>query len=173
MIKTSPTLSGSTFEKAQKPQTTMVFGQNDRMAGSVPVRGRENSFAAEIAESDAAPQLSASALAGNNQTSGVTKNAEEDFGFLDFLDIVNPLQHIPLVSTIYQHLAGDTIKPAANVLGGALFGGPIGAAGSIAMTVASEVISGKSDTTSPQSALADTTAVAFADLRQGLSPYNS
>ncbi len=48
--------------------------------------------------------------------------------FRDLLDIVNPLQHIPVVSTIYRKLTGDTIDPAARVAGGTLFGGFIGAA---------------------------------------------
>jgi hypothetical protein len=48
--------------------------------------------------------------------------------FRDLLDIVNPLQHIPIISTIYRKLTGDTIDPASRVAGGAVFGGVIGAA---------------------------------------------
>jgi len=51
--------------------------------------------------------------------------------FGDVLDIINPLQHIPLVSSIYQSLTGDTQSPASKVLGGALFGGPIGLIASV------------------------------------------
>jgi hypothetical protein len=51
---------------------------------------------------------------------------DDGFSFGTLLDIVNPLQHIPIVSTIYQKLTGDEASPAANVIGGALFGGPIG-----------------------------------------------
>lgn len=50
------------------------------------------------------------------------------FSFFDFLDIINPLQHIPIVSSIYRHFTGDEIGGPARVAGGALFGGPIGAA---------------------------------------------
>ncbi len=173
MIKTSPMLTTNSSENVQKPQTRMVFGQNDRMAGSVPVSGRKGSFAAEIAGLESAPPSLATALASDNPASGTLTHSEEEFGFLDFLDIVNPLQHIPIVSTIYQHLAGDTIKPAANVLGAALFGGPVGAAGSIAMTVASEIMSGNNNDTLSAAVPTDTAVVAFADLRQGLTPYNS
>ena len=52
----------------------------------------------------------------------------EKVSFWDFVDIINPLQHIPVVSTIYRGLTGDAIAPAARIAGGALFGGFIGAA---------------------------------------------
>lgn len=51
---------------------------------------------------------------------------EDGFSFWDLLDIVNPLQHIPIVSTIYRAVTGDTIDPGARIAGGTLFGGPIG-----------------------------------------------
>ncbi len=49
-----------------------------------------------------------------------------DFSFGDFLDLINPLQHIPIVSTIYRAITGDEISGPAKILGGMLFGGPIG-----------------------------------------------
>lgn len=51
---------------------------------------------------------------------------DDGLSFGTLLDIINPLQHIPVVSTIYQRLTGDEASPAANIIGGALFGGPIG-----------------------------------------------
>ena len=35
---------------------------------------------------------------------------------------------IPVISTIYRSISGDTIDPGAKIAGGTLFGGPIGAA---------------------------------------------
>lgn len=52
----------------------------------------------------------------------------DDFSFWDLVDIINPLQHIPIVSTIYRNLTGDTISNVARIGGGAIFGGFIGAA---------------------------------------------
>ena len=52
---------------------------------------------------------------------------EDGLTFWDLLDVINPLQHIPVVSTIYRAITGDEIDPGARVAGGALFGGPIGA----------------------------------------------
>lgn len=65
-----------------------------------------------------------------------------EFGFSDFLDIVNPLQHIPVVSTIYRELTGDELGAPARILGGALFAGPLGAAAGAA-SAAVEAVSGK------------------------------
>lgn len=52
---------------------------------------------------------------------------DDGLTFADVIDIVNPLQHIPIVSTFYRKLTGDTIDPAIRIAGGALFGGPLGA----------------------------------------------
>lgn len=56
---------------------------------------------------------------------------KDGFSFGDFLDIINPLQHIPIVSTIYRAITGDTIKPGARIAGDTLFGGPIGLVGGV------------------------------------------
>ena len=50
----------------------------------------------------------------------------QDFSFDDFLDIINPLQHLPVVSIIYRALTGDNIKPAMRILGDIGYGGPSG-----------------------------------------------
>lgn len=55
----------------------------------------------------------------------------EGFTFGDFLDVINPLQHIPIVSTIYRAVTGDTIKPGSRIAGDTLFGGPIGLAAGV------------------------------------------
>ncbi len=52
---------------------------------------------------------------------------DDGFGFKDILDLVNPLQHIPVIGNLYRKLTGDTLAPAIRVAGGALFGGPLGA----------------------------------------------
>ncbi len=62
----------------------------------------------------------------------------DGFNFLDILDIINPLQHIPFVSTLYRAMTGDTIAAAPRIAGGALFGGPIGAAVSLVNSIVAE-----------------------------------
>jgi hypothetical protein len=48
------------------------------------------------------------------------------FTFKSVLDIINPLQQIPVVSDIYRAVSGDTIATGSRLAGGALLGGPIG-----------------------------------------------
>lgn len=59
-------------------------------------------------------------------------------GTADFLDIINPLQHIPLISQIYRELTNDQIKPGARIIGGAVFGGGVGLATSSVNAVVEE-----------------------------------
>ncbi len=49
-----------------------------------------------------------------------------DPSFKDVLDTINPLQQIPVVSTIYRAMTGDTISTGSRLIGGALLGGPVG-----------------------------------------------
>ena len=44
----------------------------------------------------------------------------------DVVDIINPLQHIPFVTTLYEAVTGDTQKDGSKLIGGALYGGPVG-----------------------------------------------
>ncbi|MDH3739370.1 MAG: hypothetical protein OER92_09255, partial [Alphaproteobacteria bacterium] len=68
--------------------------------------------------------------------------AADGTSFLDnLLDIVNPLQHIPVVATIYRSITGDEIGTPARLIGGALFGGPVGFA-SVAVNLMVEEASG-------------------------------
>lgn len=46
----------------------------------------------------------------------------DSFGFGDVIDIVNPLQHLPIVATFYRNLTGDQIGAAPRVIGGAVWG---------------------------------------------------
>ncbi|MFQ5467456.1 MAG: hypothetical protein ACE5DS_04900 [Kiloniellaceae bacterium] len=61
----------------------------------------------------------------------------------DLIDIVNPLQHIPLVGDLYRALTGDEISAPARIAGGALFGGPIGFVVALANSVATQVNGGR------------------------------
>lgn len=52
---------------------------------------------------------------------------EDGFTFGDVLDMVNPLQHLPIVSMLYRGITGDEIAQGPRIIGGLLFGGPSGA----------------------------------------------
>jgi hypothetical protein len=54
--------------------------------------------------------------------------ADGSFSFRDFLDTINPLQHLPVVSTIYGWITGKhDIGDLPRIAGDALYGGPWGA----------------------------------------------
>ncbi|MFN0043869.1 MAG: hypothetical protein ACKVSF_11730 [Alphaproteobacteria bacterium] len=78
--------------------------------------------------------------------------AGDEFSFADILDFINPLQHIPVVSTIYRQLTGDKIGALAQLTMGGILGGPIGLIGAVA-NVAMETESGKSLEQAASSAL--------------------
>ena len=67
--------------------------------------------------------------------SGGATGADEEGFFSTLLDIINPLQHIPLVSSLYREITGDQISPTARIVGGGLFGGPIGLASASANAI--------------------------------------
>lgn len=79
----------------------------------------------------------ATMISGGGSTA--TANGATGLQFSDLLDVVNPLQQLPIVSNIYRATTGATINPISRILGGALFGGPIGAVAALASTVFEQV----------------------------------
>ena len=63
--------------------------------------------------------------------------------FETVIDSINPLQHIPGVSSVYQEVTGDTANPLSAMAGGFLFGGPMGLAAGAAGSFL-EMLTGKS-----------------------------
>ena len=57
--------------------------------------------------------------------------ADADFSFGDLLDTINPLQHIPAVSSIYRAVTGEAINPVARVAGDIIYGGAFGIASAV------------------------------------------
>ena len=100
---------------------------NDRMGGKVPVwdtaKTAKDNVAMEIASAaNPADESFNAALAYADASAGVTP--DEAFGFGDLIDMVNPLQHLPVVGYLYRE-----------VIGGGIYGGGIGAAGGLVDTV--------------------------------------
>lgn len=96
------------------------------------------------------------------------------FSFGDLLDIVNPLQHIPVISTLYRHLTGDQIGTPEKIAGDALYGGVTGLVCSLGDTLFQE-LTGKSvgdtvyamvigDDDKPAAVASDTSSVAPASV---------
>lgn len=74
-----------------------------------------------------------------------SEQAADDPGslFETVIDSINPLQHIPGVSSVYQEVTGDTTNPISAMAGGFLFGGPMGLAAGAAGSFL-EMLTGKS-----------------------------
>ena len=69
---------------------------------------------------------------------GGIESADGEGFFSTLLDIINPLQQTPLVSSLYREITDDEISPAARILGGGLFGGPIGLASASANAISEQ-----------------------------------
>ena len=52
---------------------------------------------------------------------------QDGISFLDLIDVVNPLHHIPVIGPIYRNITGDVIDVLPRITGSTLFFGPIGA----------------------------------------------
>ena len=61
-----------------------------------------------------------------------------EMSFAEFLAGLNPLHHLPVIGTIYREATGERIPPVMRVIGGALFGGPVGMLSSAVMAAIDE-----------------------------------
>lgn len=108
----------------------LTMEQNDRMAGPVPVwsppRTEQQRVASALSRAMYEDENRVDALSYAAQYN--TIGDDEEFGFGDLLDMINPLQHIPVVSRLYRHITGDHIKPVSQVVGDTIYGGPAGGA---------------------------------------------
>lgn len=153
------TLSSATVRRPAPPLATIAAQAAARAAanGKMPA-------AARIAETSAA-----------SGTAAANQPADDDFGFLDVLSMLNPLQYLPVVGSIYRAITGDTIPEGVREIGSlaisAVTGGPMGVAISAAATaieklvgfdpdqIATKVLASLgiiSDDSQPQAAAADT-----------------
>jgi hypothetical protein len=116
--------------------TALRMDPNGRTAGPIPYFGSMiHRTALATQDMSYAPQ-SASGDAGRPDIA--YEKQEEDYSFGDVIDIINPLQHLPVVGMIYRELTGDTMKSFSSIIGGAIFGGPIGAVSSTVNAIVKE-----------------------------------
>jgi hypothetical protein len=107
---------------------------NERTAGPMP------SFGSMVHETALAAQgmhyaphgSSATAMVDGTASPDIAYEGEKDdgFSFGDVIDIINPLQHLPVIGTLYRKITGDTMGSFSGVVGSTIFGGPLGAIGS-------------------------------------------
>lgn len=117
--------------------------KNERMGGFVPL-WEDAKSAITLNNSNVNPQaqqinnMSPSTADISTEPQAVSipqQAAAKPFGLADMLDIINPLQHIPLVNQAYRSITGDQIKPATQIVGGALYGGFFGAGAALVNAV--------------------------------------
>jgi len=84
------------------------------------------------------PSSQNSSTPGTAEDGGFKPFGDDGLTFYDVLDVVNPLQHIPVVASLYREWTGDEIDPVPRMAGGGLFGGIIGLAVSAVNVVIEE-----------------------------------
>ncbi len=123
--------------------------KNDRMGGFVPawktvendtsaLSKVENNLSNIGKNTDNNPSQTLSIMPLNSEEStpqNTSSQNQDEFTFGDFIDMINPLHHIPVVNNLYRHFTGDTIKPIGKIIGGGLFGGVIGASAGLVNTI--------------------------------------
>jgi hypothetical protein len=119
MLEINPVLAGTFDAPDYTPATT-----NIGVAGN----------AADSAGADNAQQTTTVADARRYtqfDRSVTDAGSTTNFSFGDLLDTLNPLQHIPVISSVYRAIAGTTINPVARVAGDMLYGGALGGVSAI------------------------------------------
>jgi hypothetical protein len=117
------TMASTTPDITAKPDK-MGYPFANKGINTIPTNDERDSAAfkaylSQQAENNTVTASSASPISGKSSFKSFIKGV---------FDIVNPLQHIPIVSSIYRHVTGDQISPGAHFVGDALYGGPIGGA---------------------------------------------
>ena len=123
----------SQFSNDTQTQRTLTYVKNDRMGGYVP----KYEIKKPKEETISFNEVIENAMAGSQGRDTLTEQPQNDeqFGFFDLIDMVNPLHHVPIIGHLYREFTGDEIKPIAKIMGGAAFSGPIGVASAIIDTV--------------------------------------
>ena len=105
--------------------------------------GREFAYP-KVMSIDALP-VAATAASVDQKGASAEKSAKSsdwDFSFHNLLSIINPLEHLPIVGTLYRAITGTHIGVPERIAGDALYGGLWGAV-SGAADAAFEAITGK------------------------------
>lgn len=154
------------------------------------LRSVQRSYGTPQEPSVPAPSVPDKAEVSTDKDLGDRVFGEDGLTFEDVLDTLNPLQHLPVVSTLYREATGDDISGASRVAGGTLYGGVFGLIGSAVNWLVEETtgddIGGhvmaafglddwNADDTAPDGTAPDGTgpegtAVAAADLDDGSDP---
>ncbi len=64
----------------------------------------------------------------------------DGFDFADILDIINPLQHLPIISKFYRQQTDDEASEGSRLLGGVVFGGLMGGFGGALSALTNSIV---------------------------------
>ncbi|MDE1151280.1 MAG: hypothetical protein PW788_01990 [Micavibrio sp.] len=178
--KTAGANSGQFAQLVQQASGTAETEPSMKITVPAPVQAARNyddrtaGLAKENAESEATPDAD----------SGSDKKTT----FWDFLvgvfDTINPLEHLPVVSTIYAKLTGHKMSPMARIAGDTLYGGPIGTAVGVTSAIVEKktgkdlgenmlaMLTPKSKAATPAASSADDVQVAVAQLPRANIAWN-
>lgn len=139
-----PSSSQADAVSSQHTGKAQVFRmiRSERTAGSMPAWVSEDSKVQDLELVDGEGSVYSvgnsfrdTLDAQQKADSGGPSSSDEPFGFFDLLDMINPLQHIPILSFFYRAITGDEIRPISKIIGGGIFGGPLGAASGLVSAV--------------------------------------
>jgi hypothetical protein len=91
---------------------------------------------------DATLPVAAAPATTSADPTAAKKSSDWDFSFHNLLDIINPLEHLPIIGTLYRAITGTHIGIPEKIAGDALYGGLWGAVSSVA-DAAFEAVTGK------------------------------
>lgn len=123
MHEISPVLAG-TFDRSDYTPTVGTFNQVANSASTDTTTS--TSVVTDTVNTSSTQSIDPRRYTKFDRTASQVADAP-DFSFGDFLDLVNPLQHIPVVSALYRSATGDNINPVSRVAGDILYGGALGA----------------------------------------------
>ena len=132
----TPDLPAQTIQAWKKPKRVDTLAHQSHMsrtaAQSVDVSYRGNVLSSIAPQNDGQTRRGFEAVLLADEK---VQTSSDNLDFGDFLDVINPLQHVPVVNMVYRSLTGDEIGATAQIVGGGIFGGPMGALSGVANAI--------------------------------------
>jgi hypothetical protein len=130
------------FDSAFRPSIYQASAEpmRQRAKDSTVVTGLEKPTAlsnTEPVQGRAGDPRDRNVFAIQSDTDSAAQN--QPLSFADLVDVINPLQHIPLVSSVYRAVTSDEISVPARIAGSSLFFGPLGFASTVANLVVADI----------------------------------
>ncbi len=119
----------STLSERRAPVPAFAAAQSEPAPISQPTESVKGNAAFSARAVTAEESIALARGDASSIPKGPSLFGEDGMTVADFFSVINPLQHLPLVGSLYREITGDTIKPGARMLGGMLFGGPMGLVG--------------------------------------------